>query len=430
MLALDHSRRQQPFAFAGGMDSAFHDPYLSQSMNTYGPFDATPSYNSIPFSFYDSNSLSSEAPPDTTTLAMFAFQSRRPFDPSSPRSELPPPTLSNTSAASIPSNASSTVGSPYSTHAQPVPSQESWSVRNQGLEVGPTIINNEGYDQAFAGVDLDPEMTFRMQGKVAEDFVGEYTNLSTSQRRSSNSAFSEQPQSCQTTPLPIDVKGSAGGDCLTIDSILEHATSTSTPSLVRTSCTGSSFTISSNEPQKNMHASPRERETMFQSPFTSASPVLKRPPSSSHSFSSATSALAETSSAGKPRISMFSFDAAPQTSTPASAPRFQSHFFTQSSGMFMPPTELSCSFFLAIPPSYKLFRPHKQGSSCLSSIKTLLTLRFCVLTSDFSVRPILDSTYKLLVPRWSSGISRPHNVQCSSRLRHQLGSSVAQPFAA
>jgi hypothetical protein len=373
MLALDHSRRQQPFAFSGGID-----PYFSQSMSTYGPFDQTPSYNSIPFSFYDSNSLSSEGPPDTTTLSMFAFQSRRPFDPSSPRSELPPPTLSNPSAASIPSNASSTVGSPYSTHAQTVTSQESWSVRNQGLEVGPTIINNEGYDQAFAGVDLDPEMTFRLQGKVAEDFVGKSTNISTSQRRSSNSAFSEQPQSCQTPQLPIDVKSSAGGDCLTIDAVLERATSASAPSLVRVSCTGPPSTLSSNELQINMHASPRERESMFQSPFTSASQVLKRPPSSSHLFSSATSALAETSSTGKPRISMFSFGAAAQSSTSASEPRFQSHFFTQSNGgTFMPPIEISCSFFLTVPSSNTLFRSRKQSSLCLSSIKTLACVSAC-----------------------------------------------------
>jgi hypothetical protein len=346
MLALDHSRRQQPFAFSGGMDSAFNDPYLSQSMNTYNPFDPTPSYNSIPFSFYDSNCLSSEAPPDTTTLAMFAFQSRRPFDPSSPRSELPPPTLSNASAASIPSNASSTVGSPHSTHAQTVTSQDCWSVRNQGLEVGPTIINNEGYDQAFGGVDLDPEMAFRIQGKVAEDFVGEYTNISPTQHRSSRSAFFEQAQSCRTSPLPINVKGSARGDCLTIDSVLERATSASTPSLLQASCTGPFLILSSNNPQENMQASPRERETMFQSPFTSACPILKTPTQSSPSFSSATSALAETSSTEKPRISMFSSDAAAASSTSASARRFQSHFFTQSSGMFMPPIEMSCSFSL------------------------------------------------------------------------------------
>jgi hypothetical protein len=379
MLALDHSRRQQPFAFAGGMDSAFHDPYLSQSMSTYGPFDPIPSYNSIPFSFYEGNSLPSEAPPDTTTLAMFAFQSRRPFDPSSPRSELPPPTLSNASAASIPSNASSTVGSPYSTHAQSVTSQESWSVRNQGLEVGPTIINNEGYDQAFAGVELDPEMTFRMQGKVAEDFVGEYTNLSTSQRRSSDSSFSEQPQSSHLSPIPVDVKGSAGRDCLTIDSVLERATSASTASLVRVSSTGSSFTISLNEPQRNLSASPQERETMFQCPFTSASPVSKRPSSSSHSFSSATSALAETSSTGKPRISMFSFDAAAQTSTSASAPRFQSHFFTQGGGMFMPPIELSCSSFLRIPFLVQALS-FSQTKLVVTRLNQEHTLRFCVLT--------------------------------------------------
>ncbi|ERF73621.1 hypothetical protein EPUS_00874 [Endocarpon pusillum Z07020] len=140
-------------------------------MSPYAPFDSTAGFNSIPFSFQDSTSLHSEALPDNADLAMLALQFRRPLNPSSPPSDLPPPTLSNASAASIPSNTSSAVGSPYSTHAQAVSGQDSWRVDNQVFEVGPTIINNDGYDAVFGGVDLDSELTLRAQGKVGEDFV-------------------------------------------------------------------------------------------------------------------------------------------------------------------------------------------------------------------------------------------------------------------
>lgn len=347
MLALEHSRRQQPFAFSYGMESAFNDPYLNQNMSTYAPFDSTASFNSIPYPFHDSNSLASEALPDTANLAMFAFQFKRPLNPSSPRSELPPPTLSNASAASIPSNTSSAVGSPYSTHAQAASGHDSWRVKNQGFEGGPTIVNNDDYDPVFGGVDLDSELNFRAQGKVGEDFVGEYTKASPSQRHSSKSVFPRKPQSCQPSPFPSNVRNSARGECLTIDSVLERANTAINSGQAQTLSNGPRSIISSGAPEKRLHASSQNCKITLQNPPTSDSTLSRTPKLSSPSFSSATSALAVTSSFGEPPINMSAFKTAAETSASTHAGCFQSHFFAQNSGNFMPPTELSCWFFLA-----------------------------------------------------------------------------------
>jgi hypothetical protein len=355
MLALAHSRRQEPFAFSSGLDSAFRDPYFGQGMNTYGSFDSATSFAPIPFSFYDSNSVSAELPPDTTNLAMFTSQFNRAFNPSSPRSELPPPTLSNTSAPSVPSNTPSSVGSPYSAHAQAVSNQESWNNVNQGLTLGPGIINNDGYEQGFGGVDVDSEIRFSIDSKVAEDFVGECTKISPSNRRSSNFAFSEQRKSSQPTPFPVSVRDSARGDSVTIDSVLEQANRAIHPSLFRSSDRNPSFTLPSSLPKENSQASPQKSKAISRSSSISASSDPKMPKLSSPSFSSATTALAGASRSVKSPITMSSFDTIAETSTPNYAGHFQSHFFAQSSGNFVPPLQSSCSCFLAVSSLHMLF---------------------------------------------------------------------------
>lgn len=356
MLALAHSRRQEPFAFSSGLDSAFRDPYFGQSMNTYASFDSATSFVSIPFSFYDSNSVSAELPADTTNLAMFTSQFNRAFNPSSPRcSELPPPTLSNASAPSVPSNTPSSVGSPYSAHAQTVSNQESWNNVNQGLTLGPGIINNDGYEQGFGGVDVDSEIRFSIDSKVAEDFVGECTKISPSNRRSSNFAFSEQRKSYQPTPFPVSVRGSAQGDSVTIDSVLEQANRAIRPSLLRSSDRNPSFTLPSSLPKENLQASAQKPKAISRSSSISASSDPKTPKLSSPSFSSATTALAGASRSVKSPITTSSLDTIAEPSRPNYAGRFQSHFFAQSSGNFVPPLESSCSCFLAVSSLHMLF---------------------------------------------------------------------------
>lgn len=348
MLALEHSRQQQFCGFSSGMECAFHDPYLSQSMNTYGAFDSAADFASAPFSLYDSNSFASEASPDSTNTNMFASRSHNSFKPSSPHSELPP-ALSHASAASVASNASSTVGSPYSAHAQAVSGHESWSSGNQELGLRPTIINNDYYDQAFRAVDLGSEMSFGVHGKGAEDFVGECTNQSPSQIPSSKFICSEPQQSSQSSSLHIAAKAFVRGNGVTIDSVLEQAHSAITPSLVRSSHESLPFKTSPSTPTKNMQAGSHQARAACQSPSIPASSTAKTSNFSSPSFSSATPALADASLSRSPPINMSFHDNTAKCSTPTYARRIQSPFFAQISGNFIPPIESSCWFFLAVP---------------------------------------------------------------------------------
>jgi hypothetical protein len=391
MLALEHSRRQQPFPFSCGMESVFHDPYLSQSMNTYTSFDSGASFASIPFSFYDSNTLTSEAPPDATSIAMFASRSNSSFNPSSPHSELPPPTLSNASAASIPSNNSSTVGSPYSAHAQAVSSQDSWSSSNTGLALGSTILSNDNYDQGFGGVELESEMRFSLHGKMAEDFVGE-SNFSSVPNRPATSASSGKPQSSGLSPKPAMVEGSVAGDCVTIDAVLARASSAITPSLFHSSARCQSLAVSSSTPTESSQTTSQPPKAVIQSPSNSRSPtqVSKAPSFSSQSFSSATSALAHASNSGNPPINMSSFDTKANPTTAPYASRFHSHFFAQSTGNFMPPLESSCSFFLSDPSSHVQCRSCKK--SCVSHACSESALDFRLLTSLHSDPALIQPT--------------------------------------
>lgn len=341
MLALQHSRRQQPFAFSHGLESSFHDPYLSQNLISCGPFDPTFNMASLPFSFYDCSTLSTDAPTDPALVAMFPSLSNGTFRRSSPSSELPPPTLSNASAASIPSNTPSIDGSPYPAHAQACSGQEPWNSANQELGLGPQIMSNEGYDQGFGGADLDSEMTFSMHSKVAEDFVGEYSKLSPKQSQPSTPTFPQQPLSFSS---PISAKSSCRRDCATLGSVLAQAECTIRPR-DSTSLAGSpSFTVFSGTPENNPRPTSQHSAASFQFPSNPLSSLSKRNPSSP-SFSSATSALAGASLSGKQPINLLSFDKA-AILRPAHAGRFLSQFSAQSSGNYVLPIESSRSFIL------------------------------------------------------------------------------------
>lgn len=284
MLALEHSRRQQPFVFSGGMDSGFYDPYISQNMNTYASFDSTANLLPMPFSFYGRNPFSAEESSESANLAMFASHFSQSYHPSSPRSELPPPpTLSSASAASVPSNSSSTVGSPYTTHAQPISSQESWTTGNQGLAVGPSITNIEDvYDQSFGGVAGDPDMGFSVCGKVADDFVGEYTNISLIQSRSCTLKVLEQPPPFLPCPQPIQGKILAGRKCVMVDSDLRQPKSAVHPSLVRSSDADSSYITSLILPSKSVRSSSLHLNTTHHSPSISPAYSTLNSPFSHH----------------------------------------------------------------------------------------------------------------------------------------------------
>lgn len=421
MLALEPSRRQHASAFPFGTETAFDDPYLSHSMNAYGSFDSTPSFESMPFPFYDSNTVSSGAAPDTMNLSFFAAHPARPFNQSFSRSELPPPALSNASAASIPSNTSSRVGSPYSSHAQPVSGPEPWSAGNHGFGIGPTIINNEGYDQSFGGVDLGSEMTFSIHGKVAEDFVGECTNVSPSRNQLPKSAFSKHPQFSQPSQRPIN-----GGPCMAVDS-LEHANIAIESSFSPSLRTRSSSVVPSSTSEDNLRASSRQAPPIHH-PLSRPTAFFSRGPNPSLSFSSGTSALGDAGHSSSSLISLSVSGTTAATSTPTCGPQFQSPFFCRSSRNFVPPIGFFCSFF-----SLLLLFHHSQCRSCktCSLFSRLSSLYRVVLLANFSSkhRSLIDSTYKLHVPRCSYGVSRSPGVPRPTCLGAQLHSSIAGSFA-
>lgn len=346
-------------------------------MNPHDSFDSTASFASTPFLFCGSNSLSSEIPPGTSNFAMFASHSNYALNPSSPPSELPPPTLSNASAASIPSNNPSTVGSPYSAHAHVISGQEPWSTGGQGLGLGPTIINHESYDQGFRGVDLDPEMSFGIHGKVTEDFVGECTKSSPSQNRSSNPAFSEEPQLSHSSPFPIAVKGRVGKGCVTVDAVLEQANSAIPPSLFRSSRSGPLFTQSSSARKENLEARSQQSKIVFQSPSVPASSISKTPVFSKPSFISAKSVMANTSHSGHLPMKLSSFDTTAQSSGSSHTGRFQSHSVAQSCGDFRSPLQSSCSLFLAVPFFYLRCCSCRWAPSSLIPVEILSLYSVC-----------------------------------------------------
>jgi hypothetical protein len=161
MLALQHSQRPESFPLPCGMEYRLDDSYLAQRMLNTNPSSFDPNSTGMAattFPLFDTISLPADAP---------SFHR-----PSSPHSELPP-TLSNASVDSLPSNSSSAVGSPYSAPTNPLSRQNSWNPSHHALEFGPTILNPDNYDPTFTGVDLSSDMAFSAHGKTVDDFVGE-----------------------------------------------------------------------------------------------------------------------------------------------------------------------------------------------------------------------------------------------------------------
>ena len=143
------------------------------------------------------------------------------------------------------------------------------------------------------------------------------------------------------------MKGSAREDCATIDSVLERAGVTITPSVLPSPSKGISSTVSPSSRTESLQATSQTHKTVFQSSPVSASSGPKTPRSSSPCFSSATSALADASFSGQPPTNVSSFDTAAGTSTSTYSGRCQSLSFAQGAGNIMPYIEPSCSFFLA-----------------------------------------------------------------------------------
>lgn len=331
MLAFEQSRRHEPFSQYYQFEAQQH--YTELNMNDES-FQHAATFASLPFSYYENPSLFVEAP-----QKLFDQEFRSPSSHSSHQQaslDCPPSLLSSASGPSVASASSSTIGSPYSVHAQTVPSQDNWNSQH-GLGFDPATIHHEVFASEYVGAGIDPELSFAVNEKTHGSFVGEWADLSSFQKRSSSFPVSI---SASSLSIPHQVRVTASPEPLTIDSILDRASAASavergSPNLTRGGLSG---------PIRRENSLALSSDGVFKSPTTpaSANPRAKSP--TAH-----TSIHAASYPPAASRVHN-SQQLSPQSS-PSSPPtpqqhghNFQTHFFAQSSGSFMPPLESSCSF--------------------------------------------------------------------------------------
>ena len=327
MLASEQSHRHEPFNQYYQLKVQEH--YLDLNMNNES-FQNAATFASLPFSYYENPSLFVEAPQNT-----FDYETRSHSSHSSHQQilhDFPPSLLSSASGPSIASASSSTIGSPYSVHAQTVSSQDTWR-SHHGLGFDPAIVNHEVFPPEYVGAGIDPELSFATSDKLHGSFVGECADLSSFQKRSSNFPVTVSSSSLS---IPHQVRITASPEPLSIDSILDRASAASAAER------GSANLIRDGPPgpiiRENSSVLPSGG--VFKSPTTPASAQVRINSSTAHASVHAASY--------PPTATRMS--RTPQQSTPSSPPtqqhgnHFQTNFFAQSSGSFMPPLESSCSF--------------------------------------------------------------------------------------
>jgi len=276
--------------------------------------------------------------------------------------EIPPALISSTSAPSIPSASSSTVGSPYSGPSQLVASHDGYGHDpSYGLGLLPTIVNHEAFPQDLIGTTLDAELAMAGHEKLPDRCVGECADLSSFEtgsptylvapvcRQSSSAtaaaatatAFSSSFSSPSLSPSSLSSGPlSASAEVLASDPVLGR--SAIGPALAQ-SVIARPSAVKWSSSSDGCHQAPQFK--------------LPKRPASAHSHHLATDSPVGVRSPGS--------RSAPQPKShlgpprPAAAPSshdhhlmqhhvglFQSHFFAQSSGSFMPPLESSCSLLL------------------------------------------------------------------------------------
>ena len=367
MLAFEHPHHQHHFAQQSGWDSSIYEPRPSLSMNSHLSFDSYDHVASFPYSVYENPSLYVDAPQENYRFEMHRSASYNAgLKPASHHSaELPPSTLSSASGQSVASASSSTVGSPYSSHAHTFSQQEPWISSNEGLGLGPAIVNHEGDIQGFVSGDLDADFTYGSNYKIPEDFVGECTKLSSPRKQSSNLFPGNVSQS--PVPLPSPLASSSSSETLTIDSILDQANSTSAPNTAQITQSSRSFSSSPVSPidHRRTHSSSTK---VFKSPTIPASACPRTPkpvPQTSYPATTASAAISllDGHPSFRPEQTII-----PQAPMPAHhhGGHFQSHFFAQSSGSFLPPLESSCVFLalLSCLPLYHLIIASLFSTMC------------------------------------------------------------------
>ena len=197
--------------------------YSGLGLEDYETFGSDITFTSAG-TYQDNPSFLVEAPPNLIKPDYRLTPSHSPSIGARRHPEHPPSTLS--SGPSVPSAASSTLGSPYSGVSHSMPYNEHWDM-NVGLGIGPTIVPSDGFPEVFVPSGSDSGMMYS-SGKMAHDFVGE-SALSRPRVPVSAApvqASSRTRQSPTVSPPPLmTLKTSVPRPSPTIDTILEDVNS-------------------------------------------------------------------------------------------------------------------------------------------------------------------------------------------------------------
>lgn len=208
------------------------------------------------------------------------------------------------------SASSSTVGSPYSGHMQMAAQQENYHAYTMhGLGVTPAIVGQDGFHHEYNHLpenELLGWASFADSQKI-NNGIGMSADLSYTQHRSSTARLPiSQPSNF--SPIASFPSFSTSPEQLAIDTVLDRASHASPSPAV---------------PSRASHSPHCAHDSLFKSPSTPASAYPKPPVHA---------------------LSPIGQSAPMQQSPISSAGSFQTHFFAQSSGSFMPPIETSCWF--------------------------------------------------------------------------------------
>ena len=308
---------------------------------SYGSYDSMSGFHPLPISYYENPTMFASAPAQTMKSQITRSHSQNSVHQyQQQNSELPPALISSASNASIPSATSSTVGSPYSGPINTSQAQNSYvnEALSHGLGLLPTIVNQDGYQHDFVGSGFDTDMPMGHDKMIAGNFVGEFAdfsyslkplpNLPVATRQPAQSVYSVTPLTASPPEL--------------LSTLHKFEASAHVPAFVDAP-PAIDVSRSLSLPATLFEHQPLN-ETVFKSPTTPASAYPRTPITTSpiDRRQSMHNGQPTNSSQHQPSHAALS----PLHPMQPYGGQFQSHFFAQSSGNYMPPLETSCSFSL------------------------------------------------------------------------------------
>ena len=381
-----------PFIMGADMQQDFADP----SQSTYDSYANQPAYSSIePPIYAQTPQFVLDGPKDNMQQVPQRYEhSASPSISMSHSLEHASSNLSHNSGASGQSTASSAVGSPYSQSTQSLPVHEQW-LDHQGLGIA-SGMGNEAFNLEqfnLAGPDIVDQLSFP-NDKYPGSFVGEFNKVSSS--RVSYSPVMSSPLSyssltsgsaASSVPSPaLAMETSVPSRRTTMDTIVEESNgSMGTPMYMPSPVMVSPLMMSPATVQpSNLPSLPKRDRTPFKSPTIPASAMPHGPPGASSSSAMRRVASRKRSYAssetGNPPASPSSAKrpTGPSiSSNMAYGSRFQTPFFSQSSGRFVAPLESSCWFSLRSFPSFHITKTAVTFLSQYAISQLFSTRRIC-----------------------------------------------------